>query len=66
MSKHFLPALLPGDESRRCCKHDIQDHGIRDRSDQQPGAEFPPAGPCLGNNNPHDRVIERIKYARRE
>lgn len=21
MSKHFLPALLPGDESRRCCKH---------------------------------------------
>ena len=21
MSKHFLPALLPGDESRQCCKH---------------------------------------------
>ena len=51
-------------ELRRRGEHEIEDHGVRHRADQQPRAELAPAGLRLGDDDAHDRVVERVKHAR--
>lgn len=49
-------------ESSECREHD----GVEQRSEEDPRAELPPAGAGVVDNQPHDRIVDRVENARDE
>ena len=50
-----------GRQARRGREHDVQDDGVQNGTDEQPGAELAPAGLGLRGDDAHDGVVERVE-----